>query len=84
MWQGAGLVTDTIWGHVSSLAGLGTHQGWTVRTLRMKRAAVCETLGYSLKASKRPARMRFSVSMGSSSKNGDRPLSLWWWRAWMG
>lgn len=61
---------------VSSLAGPGTYQGWTARTLRMKRAALCETLGYSLKASKRPARMRFSVSMGSSSKNGDLPLSL--------
>lgn len=48
----------------------------------MKRAALCETLGYSLNASKRPARMRFSVSMGSSSKNGDRPLSLQEWRGW--
>lgn len=48
----------------------------------MKRAALCETLGYSLKASKRPARMRFSVSMGSSSKNGDRPLSLRGGKGW--
>lgn len=50
----------------------------------MKRAALCETLGYSLKASNRPARMRFSVSMGSSSKNGDRPLSLREWMGWHG
>lgn len=79
-----GPIMGTAQGHLSSLAGLGTHQGWTARTFRMKRAALCETLGYSLKASKRPARIRFSVSMGSSSKNGDRPLSLKGWRGWHG